>query len=62
MATKYEILEGEIKLGDHFIAFGVIGKCTEVDNSNIDESNYNSKETKWTSGTDCKKIKYNENK
>tara|TARA_R110000796_G_C14370742_1_gene413979 strand:+ start:142 stop:324 length:183 start_codon:yes stop_codon:yes gene_type:complete len=56
---KYKKVESEIEVGDYFAAFGVIGKCTEVDKKhNPDEPNYNSKETKWTVGKHCDKIEF----
>lgn len=49
--TNYKIVKDEITIDDYFIAFGVIGKCTEVDRYSV-----NSKETKWTGRRDCQKI------
>jgi hypothetical protein len=56
---NYRIVEGKIEVDDWFVAFGVIGKCTEVDKTyDQNEPNYNSKETKWTCGKHCKKIEF----
>jgi len=55
---KYIIVDGEIKVGDSFIAFGKIDVCTKVDkNYNPNEPNYYGEKSKWTIGKDCKKIK-----
>ena len=54
---KYIIVDGEIKVGDSFIAFGKIDICTKVDKEyNPNEPNYYGEKSKWTVGTDCKKI------
>jgi len=55
---KYKTVDGDIKVGDYFIAFGVIGRCTEVDNKYSESVGYNSKETKWTSAEHCNKIEF----
>ena len=56
---KYMIVDGAIGVDDWFIAFGVLGKCTEVDKKYCpDKPNYNSKETKWTCGEDCHKVEF----
>ena len=55
---NYKLVEGDIEVGDYFVAFGVIGKCTEVDKKYLECIGYNSIETKWTSGEHCDKIEF----
>ena len=55
---KYKTVDGNIEVGDYFVAFGVIGKCTEVDDKYPESVGINSKETKWTSGGHCDKIEF----
>ena len=53
---NYTITGGEINVGDYFVAYGIVGKCTEVDDYDPHNINYDSEETKWTCGTACEKV------